>query len=556
MAPPRAPSATVPPGTPAPQEWPPTGAVPSRRAEVIIPTADANFASETQALPHVAGSMRHVRRVPDEDDPSRGGVACGSGETILAFNPRWGGYQPVDLTTHPGPVDVRTLPVTPLGTLGPAEPGLEPVHTMVQEFSAVANYRMYQLVNISRLVTSGDAGRIAKYVQRCRGLRPTMESFNGTDAIQLLPFLKDIRITFNAQHLTEGVAIRVFAHFLERGAERLYTSYTMRGLRAGQLHDDTSWPGLVNQVIKRYLTDDVLEEAFDAVASPRQLPHETENTFADRLESAAFGCVAVFSEQALAHYFVRRLSTATRAAVAETVQRLPGQQKTELSTIRCIATAEGTTYRARRGLPLLDRKPAAKAIRSPRSHVTSSPATTLQIGEDACQADPVLITQGYDRGGGRPPTPASTGSTGSFATAYAHTPKTPSGPNHNMAELDIPRREGDRVQPRVPRLTDKEARHAATFASTNGSAYVCWLCRTYGHAMYACPFLSPEQRQFTAYRNHSYKMETRPGMRNLLYQSTRDDRCSRRSDPSQTRAGVRFAPREGRYRHPGTDPRD
>ena len=251
-----------------------------------------------------------------------------------------------------------------------------------------------------------------------------MKSFDGTDAIQLLPFLKNIRIIFKAQHLTEGVAIRVFAHFLEWDPERLYTSYTLRGLRAGQLHDDTSRPALLNQFIKRYLTDDVLGAAFDAVASARQLPHEIESTFADRLESAAFQCTAVFSEQALAHYFVRGLSTATRAAVAETVQRLRRQQKTELSTTRRIATAEGTTYRARRGLPLPDRKPAAKGVRIARWHGTSSPATTLRIRDGEWQANPVLITQGYDRGGGRPPTPASAGSTRSFATADAHTPKT------------------------------------------------------------------------------------------------------------------------------------
>ena len=69
----------------------------------------------------------------------------------------------------------------------------------------------------------------------------------------------------------------------------------------------------------------------------------------------------------------------------------------------------------------------------------------------------------------------------------------------------------------MPLLTDEEARHAATFALTDGSAYVCWLCRTYGHVMYACPFLSPEQRMFTAYRNYRYQMETRPGARNLLW---------------------------------------
>ena len=42
--------------------------------------------------------------------------------------------------------------------------------------------------------------------------------------------------------------------------------------------------------------------------------------------------------------------------------------------------------------------------------------------------------------------------------------------------------------------------------------------------MYACPFLTPEQQRFTAFRNYKYQMETRPGMRNLLQQSAREDR--------------------------------
>ena len=427
---------------------------------------------------------------------------------------------------------------------------------MIQEFSDVANYRMYRLDNTSRLVTSGDAGRVAKYVQSCRGIHPTMRSFDGTDAIQLLPFVKDIRITFNAQHLTEGVAVRVFAHFLERDAERLYTSYTMRGLRAGQLHDDISWPGLVNQFIKRYLTDDVLGEAYDAVATARQQPHETENAYADRLESAAFRCTAVFTEQALAHYFVRGLAPATRTAVAETVQRLPGSQKTDLSSIRRIATAEGTTFRARRGLPLPDPKPAGRAGRPSRSNATSSPATALHIGEDEWQADPVLIARGMEQGGGRPPTPASTRTTGSFATAFAHTPHPASGTNHPVQELDISRQRGDRASASVPKLTEEETRHAASFASTDGSAYVCWLCRTYGHAMYACPFLTPEQQRFTAFRNYKYQMETRPGMRNLLQQSAREDRFSRQGYPSRSGGGARFAPRGGGYRRSELDHRD
>ena len=136
--------------------------------------------------------MRQTVRVPYADETGRGNTTRGSGEPILYFDPRWGGYQPQDLTTRQGPVDIRTLPVTPFGTLRPAAPGVEAVHTMIQGVSAVAKYKTYRLDNVSTLVTSGDAGRIAKYVQRCRWIRLNMRSFDGTNAIELLPFLKDV----------------------------------------------------------------------------------------------------------------------------------------------------------------------------------------------------------------------------------------------------------------------------------------------------------------------------------------------------------------------------
>ena len=48
-----------------------------------------------------------------------------------------------------------------------------------------------------------------------------MRTFDRTNLIELLPFLNDVRITFKSQDITEGVAIRVLAQFLERVAERL-----------------------------------------------------------------------------------------------------------------------------------------------------------------------------------------------------------------------------------------------------------------------------------------------------------------------------------------------
>ena len=74
--------------------------------------------------------------------------------------------------------------------------------------------------------------------------------------------------------------------------------------------------------------------------------------------------------------------------------------------------------------------------------------------------------------------------------------------------------------------------------------------------MYACPFPSPEQQRFTTFRNYKYQMETRPGMRNFLQQSAREDRFSRQGYPSRSGGGARFAPRGGGYLRSELDQRD
>ena len=143
--------------------------------------------------------------------------------------------------------------------------------------------------------------------------------------------------------------------------------------------------------------------------------------------------------------------------------------------------------------------------KNPRSNATSSPATALHITEEDWEAGPVLVMSGKEAMRGRPLTLASTDTTGSFATAFAHTSLEMGGPAHRITEIDISPQGGRRVPSCVPQFNEEEARQAATFASAGSSAYVCRLGRTHGHAMYACPFLAPEQRVFTAYQNYSYQ---------------------------------------------------
>lgn len=72
-----------------------------------------------------------MRLLPFADGQDRGGAGRRSREPIPSFDSRLGDYLPVDLNERSGPVDVRTLPVTAFGTLGPAEPGLKRVHTVI-----------------------------------------------------------------------------------------------------------------------------------------------------------------------------------------------------------------------------------------------------------------------------------------------------------------------------------------------------------------------------------------------------------------------------------------
>lgn len=133
-----------------------------------------------------------------------------------------------------------------------------------------------------------------------------METFDGSRPIALLPLFKDINITFNTQKISEVTAFRVLAHFVERDAERLYTLYLMTNVRVGALCSSISSPRLINTLIKQNLTEDVLSDAHNAVNTVHQLPHESEAVDADKLESVAYNCTALFTEHALVNFFYSR----------------------------------------------------------------------------------------------------------------------------------------------------------------------------------------------------------------------------------------------------------
>ena len=100
-------------------------------------------------------------------------------------------------------------------------------------------------------------------------------------------------------------------------------------------------------MINQYLTDDVLQAAYEQIPDYRQKSNEDEKELADRIEKAARECCNVFRNRELANYFIRGLLPATSDAVTERIRRLTPDEEEDLKVARRIAVAERNTFRAR-----------------------------------------------------------------------------------------------------------------------------------------------------------------------------------------------------------------
>ena len=108
-----------------------------------------------------------------------------------------------------------------------------------------------------------------------------------------------------------------------------------------------TWPHVIHAVIQRYLSDDVLQEAYDRVTRARQGADEDEVAFAVRLEASVRDCSGVFGQHDLVSYYVQGLPEAIRHTVREKVSSLEHSEQGNLLRVRRIALGEGKTHRAR-----------------------------------------------------------------------------------------------------------------------------------------------------------------------------------------------------------------
>ena len=463
-------------------------------------------------------------------------------------------------TTQPRPtlpfpdVDAYRAPISnePTTTLmtGPGVPGLAPLNTLLEPFRHVVDYRTYRLTNQREEPYQNELESLDKLVTRMKALYPSITLFDGGKPLRLLALLHTLRKGFNSLGVSEAAASRALNFFVTGEAERFYDSQTSPGYLSSGAVRRFTWPHLVDAFLKRYLSDDVLQEAYSKVTTIAQKAAENESDYAQRLSAAAQECNHVFTEHTLVHHFVNGLRPTTRSIVTEKLRSLPLHEQTDLTVIRRIALFEGTTYRAR--LKDVSAKPTTKkmalAITDHREQFGhGEPLSPMQSVQLQTPAGP----QGFYRTpGSHVPTPP--------AQPYTPTWVCDPSPERSldvvkrldtiflMAEKpmsDEPNGHDDEIRrilmkPKedAPVLTEEQRELAFAVIPNDVWQLNCWGCRSPGHSLFTCPALSVDQRLFYAYKYYLYKVQASPSLANFYRDRLRERRTGAKP---QSKGGYR-----------------
>ena len=381
--------------------------------------------------------------------------------------------------------------------LGPAEPGLMPLTTLLEPFRYVVDYRTYRLMNPRQEPYPRELERMDKLLKKIKALYPHVKAFDGKTPMLLLGLLHTLKKGFDNLSISEAVAVRALTYFFVGEAERFYDSQTAPGYTYSGTPRSFSWPYVVDAFLKRYLSDEVLHEAYQQVTTISQKSDENESDYATRLSTAAQRCNHVFDERTLIHHFVNGLLPTTRSIVTERLRVLPPHEQSDLTVIRRIAFAEGATYRARRqdSAPKPRRNPTmyvssatphgqVTPVYAPNSNSVShdqdsdSPCRALEV---ATRLDPFLFVTDKSR---------STTSTGSTLEDIQSLLTKPIGD--------------------IPVLSEDQRQKAYSVIPTDAWQFSCWGCREPAHSLFSCPLLTEKQRLYFAYKYYLWKVQERP----------------------------------------------
>ena len=209
------------------------------------------------------------------------------------------------------------------------DPDGDEIRVADKECRKVLNVETYRLVD--RDAERDLALRTTKVLANLRHLFDG-ERFDGTDPLTVLPFLEELKATFDDAGLCEGDAKHMIRYFLTGEAARLFKGLSPR--------DKKSYPRIVKWLLRTYVRESMLQNAREAFLTRAQKSTETELEYSQALSSLAKRCAGMIPAKDLINRFIRGLRPAIRTQVQSRMAK-----NTSWAVAVAIATDHGNAHR-------------------------------------------------------------------------------------------------------------------------------------------------------------------------------------------------------------------
>ena len=400
--------------------------------------------------------------------------------------------------------------------LGPLVPHLEPLTTILQPFQTVMDYRHYRLNDMTEVPTEADLKHMYKIKEKAEGRHRGLAVFDATDPMKLFEFLSIYKRAMNDMGKSEAVAVRALTHFLDEDAKDAYNMQMTSDLSFSDGQDVTTWSHVVNCLLSTFITDDLLQTAYNEVIQARQRQKESVADFITRLQDLAKQCHGVFPQAEMANMVLLGMKPAIRHRIQHAVNNLAPHEKISLPKIRQLAVQEDNAQRAQAlefthsssTGPRGGRKAGEKAsktlhIGGPAGGIDVSPPTTPTPSQTSTRTEDRPMNRAHDPVG---MVEAAAGLSALFA--LTEQPVRKAIERNKLDPTSIMQ-----TMNSLPGLTDEQLDQAMSVIPSDYWRLTCWTCREKGHMTYICPYLEPKQRVFFAYCYYMHQVQNNPELK-------------------------------------------
>ena len=400
--------------------------------------------------------------------------------------------------------------------LGPLVPHLEPLRTILQPFETVMDYRHYRLRDMTDVPTETDLKHLYKLKDKAQSYHRSLAVFDGTDPLKLFEFLSVFKRAMNDLGKSEAVAVRGLSYFLDGDAMDTYNVQMTSDLAYVDGQETATWPHVVNSLLSTFITDDLLQTAYDEVVQARQKPKEPVANFILRLQDLAKQCHGVFPQAEMANMVLRGMKPAIRQRIQHTVDNLAHHEKISLPKIRQLAVQEDNAQREQAQEfsqssatgPKAGRKAGDKAGKTMHIGGLSdagmpSPPTTPSASHASVPIETLPANRAHD-----PVQMVDSAAGMSFLFAITEQPLQKAIERNRLDPTSIMQ-----AMNALPGLSDEQLDQAMSVIPSDYWRLSCWTCREQGHVTYVCPYLEPKQRVFFAYCYYMHQVQSNPELK-------------------------------------------